>query len=305
MRGDRWMEAVLMIGHGSRDPEGNREVREFVDSLRPQLGVPIIETCFLELELPTMRQGLEACVAKGATRVIVIPLMLFSAGHAKIHIPDEIDEIRKLYPHIEFVYGRPIGIHDQVLDILLTRVEEQHVDISAVYDDLSLLVVGRGSSDPDANSDLFKMSRLLWERLKVKWVETAFIGVRDPLMEEGLERCIRLGARKVLVLPYFLFTGVLIKRMEDMLENFRKKHPECEFAMAEYFGFHPSLRRVIEDRIQEARDGVVKVNCDVCQYRLNIMKHTGHHHDHGHSHHHHHHDHHHHHHDDHHEVITK
>jgi sirohydrochlorin cobaltochelatase len=286
------MDAVLFVGHGSKDPEGNEEVRQFVASLAPELDVPIIETCFLEFERPDVLQGLDACVKRGATRVAVIPIILFSAGHAKIHIPAAIDEAKEKHPHVQFIYGRPIGVHEQVLDILAARMAEAGFASGADDEDLAVLIIGRGSSDPDANSDIYKMSRLFWERWRSKWVETAFMGVTFPLYEEGVERCLKLGARHVVVLPYFLFTGVLIKRMADQLERFRARYPEARFTLAEYFGYHPLLKAVLKERVEEALHGEVKLNCDTCQYRLAAMEHIGHHHhhhhdhDHGHGHHH-------------------
>jgi len=286
------MDAVVVVGHGSRDPEGNEEIRQFVQSMKSQLGVPIVETCFLEFERPTVKDGLEASVAKGATRVIVIPLMLFSAGHAKIHIPAELDEIREKYPQVEFIYGRPIGIHHQVLEILTSRLAQLGLDPQEEQRDTAVLVIGRGSSDHDANSDLFKMSRLFWERLKVGTVETAFMGVTQPLVDGGIDRCVRLGAKKVIIMPYFLFTGILIKRMEAMVKDFQAVYPGVEFQMTEYFGFHPLLAEVVKDRVKEALADEVKMNCDTCVYRLEAMEHHGHHHhhhhdhDHDHSHHH-------------------
>jgi len=292
------MDAVLFVGHGSRDPEGNAEVLKFVESVATEIDVPILETCFLEFESPGMYQGLETCVKRGATRVVVIPMMLFSAGHAKIHIPAAIDEMKVKYPNVQFIYARPIGIHDQVLEILGARLQEIGMNKQEEYADTAVLVVGRGSSDPDANSDIFKMSRLFWERWKVKWVETAFMGVTTPLVDEGVERCLKLGARRVIILPYFLFTGILIKRMEDMVAGFRERYKDVTFEMTEYFGFHPYLRNVFKDRVDEGLHGEVKMNCDTCQYRLEAMAHLDHHHHHDHDHGHHHH-HHHHHHDDH------
>ncbi|MCG5254085.1 sirohydrochlorin chelatase [Brevibacillus agri] len=294
------MDAVLFVGHGSKDPEGNEEIRQFVASLAPELDVPIIETCFLEFARPDMLQGLNTCVARGATRVAVIPIILFSAGHAKIHIPAAIDEAKELHPHVQFIYGRPIGIHEEVINILSTRMAEAGFASGEDHDDLAVLVIGRGSSDADANSDIYKMSRLFWERYKARWVETAFMGVTYPLYDEGVERCLKLGAKRIVLLPYFLFTGVLIKRMSDQLEKFRQQYPEAQFEMAEYFGFHPLLKEVMKDRIEEALHGEVKLNCDTCQYRLAAMEHIDHHHhhhddEHGHGHHHHHHHHGHHH----------
>lgn len=290
------MDAVLFVGHGSKDPEGNEEIRQFVNGLAPEMDVPIIETCFLEFERPDMLMGLSTCVKRGATRVAVIPIILFSAGHAKIHIPAAIDEAKELYPHVQFIYGRPIGIHEEVLNILATRMEEAGFASAEEHEDLAVLVIGRGSSDADANSDIYKMSRLFWERWKAKWVETAFMGVTFPLYQEGIERCLKLGAKHVVVLPYFLFTGVLIKRMADQLEQFRAQYPDAQFTLAEYFGFHPLLKEVLKDRVEEALHGEVKLNCDTCQYRLAAMEHIDHHHhhddEHGHGHHHHHHHHH-------------
>ncbi|MCM3268187.1 sirohydrochlorin chelatase [Paenibacillus elgii] len=287
------MNAVLFVGHGSRDPEGNEEIREFVRSVGGRLGEPIVETCFLEFEAPSISKGIATCVARGATRIAVVPITLFAAGHAKLHIPAAIDEAKLKYPSVQFMYGRPIGVHELALDILISRLTEAGVDGLVGADDTALLVIGRGSSDADANSDLFKISRLLWERLKVKWVETAFIGVTAPLVDEGIERCIRLGAKRIVLLPYFLFTGVLIKRMEQMTEAFAEKYPDQSFILAEYFGFHPTLQTILLERAQEALQGETRMNCDMCQYRLEAMKHMDHHHhhdhEHGHDHHHHHH----------------
>jgi sirohydrochlorin cobaltochelatase len=308
------MDAILFVGHGSKDEAGNEEIREMVKVVSEKLSSYLVETCFLEFVKPTIAQGIAQCIAKGATRVAIVPITLFSAGHAKIHIPAEIDEARIRYPDIQFTYGRPIGVHEQVLKILSSRLESvessSHLGNEPHSEDTAILIVGRGSSDADANSDLFKISRLFWEKMKFKWVETAFIGVTAPLMDEGVERCLKLGARKVIILPYFLFTGVLIKRMEQMLESYKEQYPGSEFALADYFGFHPLLQHILRERALEAIQGEAKMNCDMCQYRTAAMEHIdhhhhhddddhhhghdhGHHHDHDHGHEHHHHDHHH------------
>lgn len=238
MERGRSMNSVLFVGHGSRDPEGNEEVRAFVASVAGMLGEPIVETCFLEFESPAIAQGIQTCVDRGATRVAVVPITLFAAGHAKLHIPAAIDEAKLKHPGIRFTYGRSIGVHELALDILASRIAEAGIRMEEDAEDTALLLIGRGSSDADANSDLFKISRLLWERMKVKWVETAFIGVTAPRADEGVERCVKLGAKRIVMLPYFLFTGVLIKRLELMKDEFAGKYPEHTFVLADYFGFH-------------------------------------------------------------------
>ncbi|NDI35514.1 sirohydrochlorin chelatase [Chengkuizengella sediminis] len=284
------MEAVLFVGHGSRDKEGNDEVRTFIKNMLPRIHTPIVETCFLEFEKPNINQGIDLCIDKGATKVVVIPIILLGAGHSKIHIPAAIDEAKEQYPKVHFVYGRPIGVHDLVIDILNERFQDVvEMNGKEIQEETAVLIVGRGSSEPDANSDVYKISRLFWEKMKVKWVETAFIGVTFPSMDEGIERCLKLGAKNVVILPYFLFTGILIKRMEDMVKSYQQKYENHQFQLGEYFGFHSNLKEVLIERVNEGLRGEVKMNCDNCTYRLDAMKHIDHHHHHDHDHDHHHH----------------
>lgn len=306
------MNAILLVGHGSRDPEGNNELKEFARTVAEQAPeATIVETCFLELTRPSIAEGVTACVNRGATRVVLVPIILFAAGHAKVDIPNAIDRAKARYPQVEFVYGRPIGVHDKVIEILQTRLHEAKpvsagasrgaVAVAAppapVRDEeTAVLVLGRGSSDPDANSDFFKMTRMLWEKLPYKWAESCFIGVTEPLFPEGLQRCLALGAKRIIVLPYFLFTGVLIKRIDEMTAAFAAEHPEIQVELGGYFGFHPKLVELVTQRAFDALEGRVDAAWNEFQYRIEAMKHHHHHHDHHHDHDHdHHHDHNHHH----------
>ena len=279
-------QAILLVGHGSRDPEGNEELLAFAGRVREQLAgeYPVVETCFLEFAKPNIAQGIANCISGGATQVTVVPIILFGAGHSKLHIPHEIDEARERYPDVAFAYGKPIGVHPLTLEILAARLREAGYAWEAGQErsEDAILIVGRGSSDPDANSDLMKVSRLLWERVPVRYVETCYIGVTQPDFAEGMRRCVSLGAKRVYVLPYFLFTGVLIKRMETMLLAFSGQYPEVPMQLAGYFGFHDALIEILRDRVEEAARGEVKMNCENCQFRLAAME--GHHHDHDHDH---------------------
>jgi sirohydrochlorin cobaltochelatase len=283
------VKAILFVGHGSRDPEGNHEVRQFIENYRKQSAHTIlIETCFLEFENPTVGEGIQLCADKGCDHIIIIPIMLLQAGHSKIHIPAAIDEAKEKYPAIQFTYGKPIGVHEEAFEILKTRLTEINEDWNQTSENTAVLLLGRGGSDPDANSDLYKISRLLWEKTKYPIVEPAFMGVTNPLVDEGISRCVQLGAKKVIILPYFLFTGILIKRLEEMMLELPDKYPGVEFKLAGYFGYHPKLQVILNDRVGEALQNQVKMNCDSCQYRLDAMAHVHHHHhDHDHVHHHH------------------
>ena len=288
------MKAVLFVGHGSRDPEGNEQILQFVEGCLPELNPLVLyETCFLEFARPDIEEGIQTCVARGATEIALIPLMLLPAGHSKIHIPAAIDAAKQTYPNVTFTYGKPIGIHYETTAILKDRLADAGVNTEQAEEKDAVILLGRGGSDADANSDLCKIARILWEKTSFETVEPAFYGVTKPSLPEAVEKVKKLGAQNVIILPYFLFTGVLIKRIEQDLDVFRTQFPELSFALADYFGFHPKLKVIVADRIDEALGGKSLMNCDTCQYRFEAGVHHHHHHDHDHDHDHshHHHDH--------------
>lgn len=292
--GVRTMKTVLLVGHGSRVPAGNEELLRFTGQLaarRPELK---IETCFIELASPSILGGIAKCVEDGATQIYVVPIILFAAGHSKLDIPMAIDEAKRKYPGVEFIYGRPLGVQQRAVELLLDRISEAEqlslrpARTSAAADgDTAVLLMGRGGSDPDANSDFYKLGRLLWERTGYRTVESCFIAVAKPSLPEGLERCLALGARRIIVQPYLLFTGVLMEQFAETVSRFAAEHPGIEVEMGGPLGAHPLLLDMLNDRIDETLAGRAFSNCDNCRFRDEASLHHHHHHHHGEGHEHH------------------
>jgi len=277
-------EVILLVGHGSRDDEGANEFREFAARVQAvirdqgpvfsgKLVFPLeareVRACFLELTDPPILDTISRCVEEGAERVIVMPLFLVPAGHMKNDVPSAIHLARARYPKVEFIYGPHLGLDARLLSVLDERLAE--VEASAPSRDrqeTAVLLVGRGSSDPDANGDVYKVARLLWEGRGFGWVETCFVGITVPRVAEGIRRCIRLGARRIIVLPYFLFTGVLVRRIFRQAEAEQGRFPEVEILCGRHLGGHANLLEVLLQRIDEALHGQVHMNCDLCKYRV-------------------------------------
>src|SRR5207244_1883592 len=138
--------------------------------------------------------------------------------------------------------------------------------------DAVLVVVGRGTNDPDANSNIAKIARMLWEGMGFGWAEAAFSGVAHPRVDAGLERAARLGFRRIVVFPYFLFTGVLVKRIHAQTDLVAARHPEIDFVKAPYLRDHPQVIDVFVDRVGEFADGgEPSMNCQLCKYRTRIV----------------------------------
>ncbi len=258
--------ALLIVGHGSRDPRGAGEFHELVELVRKQESELHVEGGFIELSQPPISECVSRLVEGGSRRISAVPLMLLAAGHAKDDIPATLVRERMSHPEASFDYGRALGVRPELLSLMdekiSTVVPEEEKPETAV------LVVGRGSSDPDANSELAKISRLFWEGRPYPMVEPAFVGMTPPSVAEGLERCRRLGARRMVVFSYFLFTGVLEERIRDQSEDFAAANPEVEVRYAGYFGPHEKLADLVLERYREAVGGDIRMNCDVCVHRV-------------------------------------
>jgi sirohydrochlorin cobaltochelatase len=262
-RGD---PALLVVGHGSRDPRGAKEFHELVSLMRRNNPSLPIEGGFIELSRPPISECVDRLVGDGAREISAVPLMLLAAGHAKDDIPATLVREKLEHPEVTFHYGRPLGIRPELLDLMDER-------ISAVVpryerEEIAVLVVGRGSSDPDANSDLAKISRLFYEGRPYPMVETAFVSLAPPSVPEALERCERLGARRVVVFSFFLFTGVLEERIREQSEEFAADHPKVEVRYAGYFGPDAGVAELVLERYREAYSGDIRMNCDVCVHRV-------------------------------------
>ena len=131
---------------------------------------------------------------------------------------------------------------------------------------LPLLVIARGTSDPDANAEAHRAARLLAEFERAPFVVTGFSGVTWPRVPEALEMCARLGAARVAVFSWFLCNGKLVQRILDDEAAFVGQHG-IEVIDAGYFGPDPRLVPVILERWAEAVRGEVVMSCDTCSYR--------------------------------------
>ena len=264
---------VMVCGHGSRDEEAVNEFQSVARGIKERLPQYETDWGFLEFATPVIRNGLDALREKGIRKVLAVPGMLFAAGHAKNDIPSVLNAYQAQNPGMSISYGRELGIDLKLIRAAGDRVEEalQKVGDRIPREKTLLMVIGRGASDPDANSNVAKVTRMLWEGLGLGWAETAYSGVTFPLVEPGLEHAARLGYKRIIVFPYFLFTGVLIKRIYHYTDIVAAKHPEIEFVKASYLNDHPLVLDAFAERVEEIRKGVNNMNCQLCKYREQFL----------------------------------
>ncbi|MBL8459325.1 MAG: sirohydrochlorin chelatase [Zoogloea sp.] len=288
----------LLVGHGSRNRDGNAEIQHFATEWRARHPDWRIEVCFIEYAEVLVPAGLDLAAA-GSRRVIVLPFILTAAGHVKMELPAAIAAARQRHPAVEFVCTRHLGMGREILAVLQAQLD--HLMQSLAMPDpqtTGVILLGRGSSDAGANGELARMSRWLFEDNHHELVDLAFTSVTWPRLETVVQRQLRLGMGQICIVPVYLFTGVLMERIQAQVARLRSQHPQAAFALGSHFGFDKGVFDLLDTRATEAgkaEGGLLE--CDGCKYRqaaeaehLHDHSHTGcdhnHHHDHhaGHAH---------------------
>jgi sirohydrochlorin cobaltochelatase len=255
-------QALLMMAHGSRDPEARGEYRRIHQALTARLSPTPVVFSVLEFPgddgLPSIEEGWRLCLAAGARRIVALPFFLFPAGHVREDLPAELRSAREAGGWAQVEFLPPLGTADELLEAIETRAHEAEGECQG--GETALILVGAGTSDPDANGDLCKAARLFWERYRSSYalVETAWVSLTRPSIGEAIDRCIRLGAGRVVAVPYFLNTGVLLKRIDARLAEARTAHPTVPIVRGGHLGLHPRLLDLIERRAREGLDDRVE-----------------------------------------------
>ncbi len=265
--------AVLLIGHGTRRAAGVAEFHRLAEQIREALPNRTCLAGFLELVEPDVPTALEQLRQQGFRRIIALPALLLAAGHIKNDIPAILNAFQAQHPEMRITLGADLGVHPHLLQVARERIESCEADFGPDYErrETLLMVIGRGGSDPDANSSVSKITRMLWEGMGFGWAETAYTAVAAPLMADALERTHRLGFQRVMVFPYLLFTGRLVEQVRATVADYQRRHPEVKAAVAPYLNAHPLVVATFLERLAEAERGEARMNCQFCPYRTPIV----------------------------------
>ena len=268
--------AILFVGHGSRDIEAVDEFHQLAGHFRERFPNRLVETAFLEFARPIIADGIRKLKDQGARRIQAIPGMLMAGGHAKNDIPSELNALQQAFG-ISIEYGAELGVDAKMLQAAEARIEEAETELrdrigpSYQRRDTLLVVVGRGASDADANSNIAKITRFLEEGMGFGWAATCYSGVTTPLVPECLDRVHGMGFKQLIVFPYFLFTGRLVKKIYAWTDDYARAHPQVTVVKASYLNDHPKVIDTFVDKLADIEAGQANMNCQLCQYRVQIV----------------------------------
>lgn len=258
----------LLVCHGSRGRLGNAEAYLFAEQWRERHPDWRIEVCFIEHAEVLLDEGLDHA-AREANKVLVIPLILNAAGHVKMELPAAIERARSRYPQVEFVVTRHLGMGREIFVVLQKQLARLIKDMAMPDPQTTgIIVLGRGSSDAGANGELAKMARWLYEVNDYELVDLAFTGITWPRLETVVQRQARLGMMQIVILPVYLFAGVLIERIGIQVDRLRQQYPHIAFALGKHFGFDPGIFTLLDAKATESELAAgLMLECDGCKYR--------------------------------------
>ncbi len=267
---------VMICGHGSRSQSAVDEFATLAEKLPAYLPEDWrTDYGYLEFANPVIRDGLDNLRTAGCERILAVPGMLFAAMHAKNDIPTVLNTYAAKHG-MEVSYGRELGVDPKMVAAAAGRIEEAIAQANTDQGEVPLtetclVVIGRGASDPDANSNVSKIARLLQEGMGFGWCEVGYSGVTFPLVEPCLQHVARLPYKRVVVFPYFLFSGILIDRIYGFTDQVAAEHPDIHFVKAGYLGDHPKVLETFAERILEQDSATPPPNCGTCQYRTQVL----------------------------------
>ena len=249
---------VLICGHGSRAKIAEQEFSLLAKGLKHRHPTLKVEYGFLEYSAPNIHMALDRLIAQGVEKIYAVPGMLFAATHAQNDIPSVLTTYQEKHPGLEIEYGQELGLHDEMISAFQARILEalglDHVHDGDLYDTM-LVVVGRGTSVSEANAEAAKLTRLVCENLGFGWAETVYSGVTFPSVGRGLEMAVKLGFKKIVVAPYFLFGGKLIDRIYAYVDKVATENPDITFLKAAYLKDQAHVINTFSQRIEETIQG--------------------------------------------------
>ena len=244
---------ILLVGHGTRDPRGVAELFETARQValaRPEIAV---EPCFLEIALPSIATAIECLAERGVQQMVVMPLLLFSAGHARRDVPHVVRAAVREMPHLIWTQAGHLGCHAAILEQSAQRFDEALYGQTTVDRvQTALALVGRGSSEARATEEMHRFASLSRQARRVGSTEVCFLAMAEPRLKPTLQALAARRLRRVIVQPHLLFDGLLLADIRSAVAACREQHPETQWLLADRLGPTPLVCDAILERVQQA-----------------------------------------------------
>lgn len=241
---------LVIVSYGSSAVCDADEANALARTLSEQLNIPVLPA-FLDAAVPSVGESIqEAVVDHRPEQVIVLPLFV-GASAAKKHnlrliVDAAAERWSKVVVHDAEAPGTHPGAVAAYLHLLQTAAEETDTD------DTALLVVGRGSRDPESCAEVRQMALAIGEKVSFASVDVAYCGAAQPDIPGAIRQRIQSGARRIMILPYLLYEKSLYEMVQAQVRQSQALYPDVPITLAPHLDLHPGIFDAITQRYQEA-----------------------------------------------------
>ncbi|ALU74683.1 sirohydrochlorin chelatase [Tenacibaculum finnmarkense] len=264
-------KGILLCGHGSRTKTGTDAFKQLVEALQARYTDYEVDYGFLEFNHPVYEASIERMYQKGIREIYALPIILFAGSHAKNDIPYEMNTIQSYYSDLTIKMGKHLGVNSFLLELAQKRILEEESKHPVIdRKDVCLMVVGRGTTDTDANSDVHKLACMLGEGMGFGFTTVAYSGTAYPTVTKSLELTSKMEFKRTIAIPFFFFTGILLERIYTEIRTFNENSPN-EYIYTDAFGSDELILKAFDERLDETINGTANMNCQLCKYRKQIV----------------------------------
>lgn len=273
---------LLLVGHGTRDERGLAEFRDLAWQVAALATDFHLEPCFLELAQPDIPTAIARLVDRGVRQITVAPLLLFAAGHAKRDIPRAMEEALRnqgsvfrvqqplalpgdFHSTLAVTYLAALECDERILDLSRQRFEEALAAKPPVDPaDTLLLLVGRGSSSPEATAMMDRFAELRCESAAVARVEVCFVAKAQPSLETALAGAAQSRFYRIIVQPHLLFAGQVLEEVRQAVSTAATSNSDAQkrdWIVVEHLGPSPLVARAIAETALVCRKSCTTIRC--------------------------------------------
>ncbi len=249
---------VLLVGHGTREVQGVEQFFRLADRVRQLLpGVPV-DPCFLELAEPTIAAAVARIAATGIHRLIVSPVLLFSAGHIQRDIPQAVQAAVAALPNFRpaIRQAEHLGCHPRILELSARRFCEAVAKLTPSTDAgaaVGLAMIGRGSLDAEATAEMQRFLALRCQQTPVAAHWLGFMAMAQPTAATALSSAAASPLSYIVVQPHLLFAGELLAQLRQQVAVCAATNDHQQWIVAEPLGPDVQLAQAIVDGIALSR----------------------------------------------------
>lgn len=254
----------LLVGHGTRSKAGQEQLRVVFQQFQEEMEPNPCELSFLELAEPDIATGIQRLAARGVQKLITVPVLLFTAGHAQRDIPGAVEAAAQALELEVLGQASSLECSNALVELSAKRFREstcngepirgcEEVDFPICTNQCdgryctrtALVMIGRGSNSDEATAEMRRFTELRVADTRATWHQTGFIHGQSPTVSEALDEAARTNLPLIVVQPHLFFEGELIDNLRAEVARRQEEQPNKQWVITNTLGTDVALAKTL------------------------------------------------------------